>query len=450
MNFPLRSISSVSDRPSLLHIGTDRYVLRSCVRNNIWTVALCGPGPWDNGIVRVPEQITLLRVDDQCNPECALGALHRAGLGSHRFDAVQTTFEYSLVTAGVIASALGCRGVDPVTALYFRDKRLQKERVRRAGVPAARTMVIDDIYDVSAIPELEFPRAVLKPVAGAGTAHTRVIKDVGELKEASEAWRRAGISTRTFLLEEFIEGEEWIADGVVYDGELIFYALARYGEPCLTTVQRQLPLWQRRFDPETESWAYSRADPVVRRSVAALGPYSGVFHMELFHDPRDGSVTFSECAARRGGALVQEELQAKFAVDLGDCAVQCALGRHPELSVKIRDGVIGGTYLLGPAGTLISCPSPAELRELPGVEFVRMDHPFGTRLSGRIADTTQKLGQVLLSADSVPEFTERAEQIRTWFTERLLVAPADVTPRDLRAWHAAHWPEADFSDALIE
>lgn len=438
-----------SSRPSLLHIGTDRYVLRACVRHDVDTVALCGPVPWDNGIVRVPEEINLLRVDDQRNPECALGALHRAGLGGHRFDAIQTTDEYSMVTAGVLARALDCSGIDPITALYFRDKPLQKERVRDSGVPAARSMVIDDIYDVSGIGALDFPQAVLKPVAGAATAQTTVVNGLEDLRRTSQAYKRARIAARTFVLEEFLSGEEWVADGVVHDGELLFYALGRYGDPCLTVVEQQAPLWMRRFDPDTESWAYSRADSVVRRSLEALQLANGVFHMELFHDPATGTVSFSECAARRGGALVQEEVQAKFGVDLGESSVLSAIGRRPSLDVKVREGVIGCAYLAGSAGTLVSCPSPADLLALPGVEFVRLDRPFGAHIPGGISDTNQKMGQVLVSADSEEHFLSRVAEIRQWFAQRLVIAPSDITQREMRAWHHTHWPDADFGDVLI-
>ena len=115
----------------------------------------------------MPEGLRALPVDNQSSVDAIMTALHRAGLDSHRFTGIQTTDEWALVPASLLALHLGCDFLDPVTAVHFRDKSLQKGRVRAAGLKVAQVTVIDDIYDVSGIDELPYPKAVLKPVAGA-------------------------------------------------------------------------------------------------------------------------------------------------------------------------------------------------------------------------------------------------------------------------------------------
>jgi hypothetical protein len=433
-------------RPLVLILGTDKYILQAAQRLDVEVVVAWGSGAYDYGLQEVPPGMTTIRVDDVANPESILMALHRAGLADRRFDAVQTSDEWAVITAGVLASYLGCRGTDPATGVYFRDKSLQKRRVAAAGVATAATTVIEDIYDVSAFTTLPYARGVLKPVAGAATARTSIVESVAQLQAASLAYRRTGVAQRTFVLEEHVGGDEWVADGIVFDGEVLFCAMGTYGAPCLTVVDQELPLWLRRFDPETEAWAYSRGEPVVRRALSALGLRDGVFHMEFFHDPATGELTFSECAARRGGALVHEEMLAKFNVHLGEAALLCALGRRPEPAVKIRPGVIGGTYLMGRPGTLFRCPSPADLTALPGVEYARIEFPAGGQFAPGVGSTNQRVGQVLVSADSESALIRRFDEVREWFDERLLVAPHDATMRDRRAWQHRIWPDADFRD----
>ncbi|MFH8757257.1 ATP-grasp domain-containing protein [Streptomyces atroolivaceus] len=434
-------------RPSVLLLGTDKYVMQACVRNGVAAVVVQGPGGYDHGLAEIPGELRRLFVDDQQSPEAILMALHRAGLGEHRFDAVHTSDEWALVTAGVLASYLGCRAVDPVTAVHFRDKSLQKRKVAAAGVPTARVTVIDDVHDVSGVP-WEYEKAVLKPVAGAATARTAVVDSPEALSALSRRYRTDRSAQRTFVLEEYIGGEEWIADGFLHDGELRFLAVGRYGAPCLTMIDEQTPLWMRHFDPKAETWAYDRAEPVVRRSLEALGLRDGVFHMELFHDPETGRLTFSECAARRGGALVHEQVQAKFGIHLGEAALLSALGREPGGDLDHRPEIFGTTYLKGRAGTLFSCPSPAELRALPGVEYARVEFPAGGTFLGDIDNTNHRMGQVLVSARSEEELETRFTEVRAWFDERMVVAPQGVTGRELRAWGRETRPEADFRDPL--
>lgn len=434
-------------RPTVLLLGTDKYVMQACARHGVDAVVIWGSTAYDYGIVPVPEQFTVLRVDDQSSAEAVLTALHRAGLADREYDAVLTSDEWAMVTAGLVAEHLGCRGIDPVTAAHFRDKSLQKRRIAAAGLRTARVTVIDDVHDVSAVTELPYPRAVLKPIAGAATARTSVVASLADLEQRSRQYRKEKTAQRTFALEEFVEGDEWVADGVVFEGEIVFHALGTYGDPCLTVVEQGLPLRLRRFDPKSESWAYELGDPFVRRAIEALGLRNGAFHMELFHHPEHG-LAFGECASRRGGALIHEELQAKFNVHLGAAQLFAALGRRPELNVVVRPETIGGTYLPGRPGTLISCPSPAELRAQPGVEFARVEFPFGGQFADGLGSTNQKLGQVLVAADSEDELQARLAELRAWFAERTVVAPYGGSIRELRAWQRETWPEQDYRDAL--
>ena len=434
-------------RPRVLLLGPDKYVMEACVRDGVDAVVIWGAAGYDYGLAEVPPELTVLRVDEQKNPETILMALHRAGLADTVFDAVQTSDEWALVTAGLLALHFGCRAVDTVTAVRFRDKSVQKQCVAEAGIPTARVTVIDDVHDVGDITELEYGRAVLKPAAGAATARTSVVDSLDQLRELSARYREERSPQRTFVLEEYIGGDEWIVDGFVWNGELRFSAVGRYGSPCLTTVDEGEPLVLRHFDPKDEAWAYELAEPVVHRALEALGLRDGVFHMELFHQPDTGRLVFSECAARRGGALIHEQIQAKFGVHLGEAVLSCALGRQPKADVTLRPGVVGTTYLSGRSGIVFDCASPAEVREQPGVEFARIEFPVGQRFSGAIDNTNHRMGQVLVSAVDEEQLQERFATVRSWFARRLVVAPANATGRQLRAWHREVLrPGADFRD----
>lgn len=437
---------TTSQRPTLLMLGTDRYALRACLEHDIDAVVIWGPGGRDNGFVDVPGGLRVLPVDDQSSVEAIMMALHRAGLADHRFAGVQTTDEWALVTASLLAAHLGCDFIDPGTAVHFRDKSLQKKRVRAAGLKAARATVIDDIHDVSGLDELPYAKAVLKPIAGAGAARTSVVESVADVRALSAEYRKAQTKQRTFALEEFVTGDEWTADGILFDGELLFCSFATYARPCVTLVSEDLPLSLRRFDPDRDPAVYDLGLPVVRRALEALGLRNGVFHMELFHDAGTGELAFGECAARRGGVLVHEEVQAKVGVDLAESAVLCAIGRRPDPKVKVDPRVIGGGFLMGRPGTLVKCPTPAEITARPGVLFARVERPYGTRVVGELSSTNQRIAQCLVAADSEEEFARRLAQVRAWFDEQVVMLPDVVTNRERRSWQRETWPDADFGD----
>lgn len=158
--------------------------------------------------------------------------------------------------------------------------------------------------------------------------------------------------------------------------------------------------------------------------------------------------SFWHASPRCGGALTYEEVLSKFNVDLGEAALLCAIGRQPGLNIKVRPEVVGAAYLPGRTGTLISCPSPVELMDQPNVDFARIETPFGAQISEVATDTSQRLGQLLLAAESVEHLATRVEELRAWFDQRLVVAEPGLTPDERRSWQRQNWPAADFRDLL--
>jgi hypothetical protein len=290
---------------------------------------------------------------------------------------------------------------------------------------------------------------VLKPVTGAATARAAatVVESLADLQRFSKQYRGDRAAPRAFVLEEFVEGDEWIADGVVFGGELVFCALGTYGSCSPVPTDQVLPQSVRRFDPVAEAWAYQVGEPFVRQAIAALGLRSGAFHLEFFRG-RDETLTFGGCAARCGGGLVHEEVERKFNVHLGAAALRCALGRHPEPEVEHRPEAVGTTFLMGRSGTLISCPSPAQVMEQPGVVLARIEFPAGGQFGDDPGGTGQRIGQVLVTADSAEGLQLRFAELREWFAGRTVIAPFGGGKQELRAWQRDAWPDLDFRDIL--
>lgn len=434
-----------TDEPVLL-LGTDRYVLRACERIGVKAVVIYDAAARDNAYTVLPECATGLFVEDVHNPSDILAALERAELSDAQFQGIQTTDEHAVTLAAMLGLALNCRSYSPATAVHFRDKFLQKALVRRSGVRTAQSHFIEDICHLPSEFSFGFERAVLKPVAGVAASSTYVVSGAADVAAVSARCRDRKGAPRSFVLEEFISGDEWYADGIVFDGKVIFSSIGRYSFPALQMVGGQRSQLMRRFNPGEEEWAFEKAEPVVKASLAALGLTDGVFHMELFHDPDSDQIIFSECAARRGGGGIQEEVSCKFNVDLAEAALSCAIGRRPQLNVKVHPDWVATLFLPSRPGILMSHPSAAEMRELPGVEYVRFDFPFGYQMPDAASSTSVKIGIVVFRSDGAEDLSDRHAKIERWFEDRLRVAPAGVTRNDLRAWQRAHWPEQGAAD----
>ncbi|MEU7723858.1 hypothetical protein AB0B78_01120 [Streptomyces sp. NPDC040724] len=97
-----------------------------------------------------------------------------------------------------------------------------------------------------------------------------------------------------------------------------------------------------------------------------MGYTDGVFRLELLGDRESGEAgeLCGECAGRRGGAMVEEEVKLKHGFSLAGAAVDVALRRSVKLS-EVTDGrYIGATYLHLSPRTILRLAEPRELQRL--------------------------------------------------------------------------------------
>ncbi|MEW1639863.1 hypothetical protein AB0469_38110 [Streptomyces sp. NPDC093801] len=421
-------------KKSILLIGADKHVLRACGELSVDVTVVYGRSAKEFGLHPIAPEVTQLFVEDQHSLESILSALTRSGIDGRAFSSVYTSDEGAVVTASALALHFGIRSMAMDTAINFRDKAVQKSILRSAGVPVADFRAIDDISELCEDFKFPFSEAVIKPVAGAGASATAKVCSTRELLQFAKKFRPGGHPQRSFVLEEFMRGQEWQINGVVHDDHVIFMSVSTYGETCLTALNGNRPMRVSVLDPVVNSWAYERSASLVQDSLRALGLKSGVFHMELFYDRDSDRLVFGECAARRGGAITQEEVAYKFGVSLAACAVQSALGEAPVIHQEVQPGSVGSAFLPIIPGTLFACPTVEDLQALPDVRFARIDLPIGFRMSESLGSTLIKAGQVMIHAESDEAVEKRIEYVLDWFLSQIVAIPNDASPAELRSW----------------
>jgi hypothetical protein len=245
-----------------------------------------------------------------------------------------------------------------------------------------------------------------------------------------------GLRARTFVVEEFITGEEWFADGVVSGGRLRFASLGRYGKTCLEAVAENSPVRTFCLDPVSDKVCYEVAIPVVAKALSTLGLTDGVFHMELFHMPC-GGINFGECAARRGGGPIRDQVRYKFGVDLAVHGIQALLeiGGTDDIPTTLVDGEVASAYLPLANGTLLDHPSVEELLAQPDVVSARIFVPKGLRTLRAAANTFGRMGEFTVHTPP-GEASARLDEVSRWFESRLRVLPLTPTMRELRALYS--------------
>ncbi|MGW6274148.1 ATP-grasp domain-containing protein [Streptomyces sp. NPDC055060] len=260
---------------------------------------------------------------------------------------VLTVHEMGVFGATYLRRTLGLPGnTDSRSALYFRDKFLQKSRLppqvrrarcRYASLGTSFAELADELGEVF----------VVKPATGAGSLRTNIVRSAEEYARALEVF--SGRSDVEVVAESFVDAPEVYLDGIWQNGALRWSSMTRYHLSPLSAAQGGVlaaHLLDRRRHPEL----FDEMETLAGHVLGTLGAPDCVFHLEAF--VAEAGLTFGECAIRLPGALSPQINQLTFGVDLFDAEISLALGE--EVSQPLRNStperLHGYLLLRRPAG----------------------------------------------------------------------------------------------------
>lgn len=271
---------------------------------------------------------TLLTVDT--NDEQALGDAVLAFHADHPVDALVPGAEFYIPAVTRLVHRLGLPGLPLEAVDLVRNKALMRERTAAAGLRVPRHTQAATAEDVErAADAIGFP-CVIKPVESSGSIHVRRADTPAELLAAFEELaedRRLdlgfALDTRV-VVEEYVAGPEYSADGYVHDGEVVVLSVTRKllgPEPYFVELGHIVPS---SVPPDT----VERVTRYVRGVTEAVRLTSGPFHCELRLP--DGEPVLIEIAARLPGDRITELVQLSTGVSMSRVMLAAYLGRAPE------------------------------------------------------------------------------------------------------------------------
>lgn len=347
--------------------------------------------------------VDVLPVTDPHDPGAVLAALARRPGTTVR--GVAALDERSVVPAALLRSALGVPGTSPQVAIACRDKAVQKDAVRAAGLRVARAELVapHEPHRVAAAVDACGGTVVVKPVDGVGAHLTTLARTTAQAGDAVARVHRAG---RPALVEELVTGAEHHVDGWVGDGVVRFTSTARYRDNVLAVrsgaVVRSVLL-------PVEHPVQRAATTLAQDAVTALGLRTGVFHLEFFVEP-DGGLVFSECGARPGGGFITQTVAARYGVDLRAVAVRLAVGEEVAAPTTVAEGSYGFTFLTADPGTVVRTPDTAAVLGLPGVLDVLLPFGPGQVVPDHRTSSGRRFGLALLTAPDDAALGERLDR----------------------------------------
>ena len=226
-----------------------------------------------------------------------------------RIDAIVPLDDYDVETAAALREHLRLPGLGETKARYFRDKLAMRTQAAAHGIPVPPFTPVFSYDRLRAYFDRVPPPWVLKPRSEAGAMGIR------KMHSAEEVWRRLdelGDDQSFFHLEQFIPGEIYHVDSLVYGGEILFAQPHKYARPPMT-VAHDGGVFVSRTLPDGEE-ARAILD-LNGRLLRAFGLERGATHAEFIRG-HDGQYYFLEVAARVGGADIERLVEAASGLNL--------------------------------------------------------------------------------------------------------------------------------------
>ncbi len=237
-----------------------------------------------------------------------LGISHLAR--TRRIDRIVPLDDFDLEKAATLREHLRIPGMGESQTRFFRDKLAMRGRAAKRGVPvpAFVHLLNDDV--VREFTERVQAPWILKPRLMAGTIGIRKLDTADELWTAAET---LGDQRSFYLVEQFIPGDIFHVDSIVWEGRVVRATSSRYGLPPFAVSHGGGVFSSRIIARGSE---HDRAlQPLNESVLSAFGLRYGVSHTEYILG-KDGRWYFLETSARVGGAHIADLVEIATGANL--------------------------------------------------------------------------------------------------------------------------------------
>ena len=253
-------------------------------------------------------------------------------------DRIVALDDFDVEVAAMLREHLRVPGMGETTVRHFRDKLAMRMVAGEAGVLVPRFVhVLNDRKLNQFLAHVPAPW-VLKPRSMAGAIGIKKVNSADEFWRLSEA---LGDTRSHYLLEQFIPGDIFHVDSIIYEREVRFAIASGYGRPPMEVSHTGGIFTTRILD--------RGAEPAVSlvvenaRVMAALRMVRGVSHTEFIRAHDDGRVYFLETSARVGGAHIADLVEAASGLNLWAewAKVEVSGGKSPYDVAPTRHDIAG-------------------------------------------------------------------------------------------------------------
>lgn len=228
-----------------------------------------------------------------------------------KIDRIVPLDDYDVETAARLREHLRIPGIGDTTARHFRDKLAMRVQARDQGVRVPDFVHVLNHHQIHQFMERTPAPWVLKPRSEAGSV------GIKKLHHAHEVWdtiETLGDIQSYYLMEQYVAGDVYHVDSIVFDSKVLFSQAHRYGVPPFNVWNHGGVFSTRSL--HKEAGELNELLALNNQVIAAMGLRQGVTHAEFIRGRHDNQIYYLEMAARVGGANIDVLVEKTTGVNL--------------------------------------------------------------------------------------------------------------------------------------
>lgn len=240
---------------------------------------------------------------------------------------ISVASDLATLTVNYLAEKLGLAGNSLECTKISTNKYEMRKAFLKNGVSVPKFVEISDSNDLSQLKKMKMP-IIVKPTDRSGSRSITKIENLNDINKIKKAVNEA-IKTsfeKKAIVEEYIDGEEFSAEGITYNGKHALLAITRKqttGAPHFIETGHVQPA-------ELDSETIEKIKKEVFAGLKSLKIKNSASHAEFKITP-NGEIKIIEIGARMGGDCIGSDLvQISTGYDFLKMVIDVALGNPPN------------------------------------------------------------------------------------------------------------------------
>jgi len=324
------------------------------------------------------------------------------------FEAICTSYELAVEVAGELRDRYHVEGITLELSRYVRNKFEMKVKARELGVRCADHQTVNSEEDIrNFIEKFSYP-VIIKPIDGAGTMHTfKVNSDRERVKFFEEMKSNKIHINHKFIIEKFVDGEEYHVDSVVQGGEVKFASIGKYLSNCIDTVGTSKAVGSIVF-PEEEFKTNETLARILKLNssvITGFGIDNSICHLECFVNGDD--IVFGEIATRIGGGiLIGSCILNTHSVDIFEEFINVEVYRKTAVRITGKGNFTGFISFTTDEGIVKNISKESDFSGAEGLVEIKILAKNGAAVNKKNS-TAQRTGYAIVEGRSYMEVQKR-------------------------------------------